>query len=515
MKKAVLYLRSSKDQRDVSIQSQRHELGQLAEKRGLQLVGEYSDSVESGKDWDRPGFQQLIRTIRNPNRGWEVVLTKDTSRIARRRNLALIFEEQECAMNGVEVVYASMPEGGDPATVMILRTLLQAMDEWHSLISREKGLAGMAETVRQGYRPAGFAPLGYQLKKVDVGIVRDGMPVEKTVLAASADAPAVTEFLRLRSQGIPRGQAAAAAGITRSASSLVSMEWNALTYAGCTTFGVFHERTSSGGYKGKRKRRPRDEWMIQPDTHEALITRAEAEGILRMLETSDHAKATAAGRAGVSRYLLSGILLTPKGEAWEGNKGVHYTAKRSTGKNRYVPISLIETAVMQQAASEISTEQFAQALIDRTSNSGPDHTDAIKGLQKRIAEIAVMIDRAASYSLQIEDPAPYQRKIEAFERERRELVSQQQALSEQMRMSTQAKSITVKGMMEILAELAEDIAAAPPERLKLTLRRLIKAVYLDPDSLDCRVEYGVSANQSEINPVSMALLRGFEPRFNP
>jgi hypothetical protein len=40
--KAVLYLRSSKDRHDVSIEHQRHE-------RGYHVVGEYRNVVESGK----------------------------------------------------------------------------------------------------------------------------------------------------------------------------------------------------------------------------------------------------------------------------------------------------------------------------------------------------------------------------------------------------------------------------------------------------------------------------------
>jgi hypothetical protein len=61
---AVLYLRSSKDRHDVSIEHQRHELAKLAADRGLAIVGEFRDVVESGKDDDRPGFQDLIEAAR-------------------------------------------------------------------------------------------------------------------------------------------------------------------------------------------------------------------------------------------------------------------------------------------------------------------------------------------------------------------------------------------------------------------------------------------------------------------
>ena len=55
------YLRSSKDRIDVSIDAQRRELQLLAKSRNLTIVEEFADAVESGKDANRPGFQNLIR----------------------------------------------------------------------------------------------------------------------------------------------------------------------------------------------------------------------------------------------------------------------------------------------------------------------------------------------------------------------------------------------------------------------------------------------------------------------
>jgi site-specific DNA recombinase len=512
MKNCVLYLRSSKDQKDVSIQSQRHELTGIAAGRGLRIVGEYSDVVESGKDWDRPGFQALIKEIRNQGRGWEVVLTKDTSRVARRRTLALIFEEIECAQNGVEVVYANLPDGGDQATVMVMRTVMQAFDEWHSLNSRDKGLAGMAENVRQGYRAAGFAPTGYKLKRHDIGIVRDGAAITKATLDPDpAAAPAVAAYLQLRAKGIPRTQAARAAGVPFKPPSLVGIEWNALTYAGCTTFGVYSQRTSSGAYKGKRKRRPRPEWMVKEETHPALITRDEAETIISKLENSDHSKAIAAGRQGASRYLLTGILMTPAGIAWEGNRGAHYYAPRGNGKGRYVPVQIIEKVVVDRACSALTSHGLAVALVGSAGQGAPDHGDAIKGLQKRIAELARQIDRCATLALELDDPSPFLRKAEALERERRALVAQQGDLQRETDERKAAQALTVPEMQRMLADAADRLMTAPPEQRKLALRAAIQQVVLDPDTLKCEVEYCISAGDSgafgSVNPINVALLQ--------
>ncbi|MBN4841574.1 recombinase family protein, partial [Citrobacter braakii] len=106
---AALYLRSSKDRHDVSIDAQRRELQHLAQSRQLTIVEEFADAVESGKDEDRPGFQALLRAIRAADRRWDTLLVLDTSRIARRRHIAIVFEEVECKRHGVRVVYKSLP----------------------------------------------------------------------------------------------------------------------------------------------------------------------------------------------------------------------------------------------------------------------------------------------------------------------------------------------------------------------------------------------------------------------
>ena len=174
--RAALYLRSSKDRSDVSIDAQRRALHDLAGQRGLVVAEEYADAVESGKDEDRPAWLRLLRDVRSAARGWEVVLALDTSRIARRRLIALQFE-RDCERHRVRIVYKNIPDA-DPATDMVIRSVFQAFDEYHSLVSKAKGLAGMRENVRQGWRAGGRAPRGYQLEYTATGAIRDGQPVQ-------------------------------------------------------------------------------------------------------------------------------------------------------------------------------------------------------------------------------------------------------------------------------------------------------------------------------------------------
>ncbi len=171
----------------------------------------------------------------------------------------------------------------------------------------------MRENVAQGYRAGGKAPNGYQLKKIETGAIREGAPVTKSVLIPAQNAAMVANYLKMRAQGKPRSKASKEAGLSLAPSTLIGMEWNALTYAGHTVWNVHNEHKKGEGYKGNNKRRPRKEWIINENTHEAFISTDEAEKILGRLENSYIGKKVSEAKTGGSSYMLTGLLKTPEG----------------------------------------------------------------------------------------------------------------------------------------------------------------------------------------------------------
>jgi site-specific DNA recombinase len=249
MQRAVLYLRSSKDRHDVAIEVQRRELTELALARGYVVAGEFADVVESGKDEDRPGLQALLAALYAKDRTWSIVLALDTSRIARRAAAAYWFEDRECRPRGVSVVYKNLPEM-EEAERAIVKAVFHGVDEWHSLVSKRKGLAGMRENVRAGKRAGGRAPFGYRLEHEPTGAVRDGVAVVKSRLVATELAPALRAYLLDRAAGIPRHAAGRRHLASIAHTTLLSIERNALTYAGHTVWNRLNEK----GRLGPRER---------------------------------------------------------------------------------------------------------------------------------------------------------------------------------------------------------------------------------------------------------------------
>ncbi len=508
--KAALYLRSSKDRSDVSIDAQRRELRKLAKRKGLFIVEEFEDVVESGKDERRAGFQSLLSNLKSRSRTWKYLLILDTSRLVRGRYFAQVFKH-ECKRAGVEIVFSKFPEDLDPISRVVLESVFEAMDEVHSLMSKEKGLGGMAENVQQGFRAGGRAPKGYKLAKIDTGAMRDGQMVTKSKLETTEEAPIIARFLKARVEGIPRTRAARQTGLEHiSPTTLIGMEWNALTYAGHTVWNVHNECTRGEGYRNKPKRRPRPEWVIKNDTHEALITTEDAELLLKRLESSNHSKA----RRTPAKYLLSGILKTPDGQSWFGQGGAQYRTKppKGQGKGRYLHAVDLDGPIIKKILKDLNSADFVKLLaLEARKQCEAVIGDPASELRPEFMAISDQISKMMDLAGRLDDPDPALRKVEELEK-RRKMLSHEIDLREQEHTATAVfRNITENHIRKILRQLEERLNQGNSEAMKDTLIHMVEKIVLDPESLDCKIYYRIPVEGRN----KVASPRGFEPLYLP
>jgi site-specific DNA recombinase len=502
--RAASYLRSSKDRTDVSIAAQRRELEQLAAARGLQLVAEYTDAVESAKDEDRPGFQKLLIDLRSPSRGWTVLLMVDTSRLSRRRFSAQVFKH-EAAKRGVQIIYSKVPDA-DPITNVLIQSVLEAFDEIHSLMSKEKGLAGMRENVARGFRAGGRAPLGYRLEHTATGVMREGKAVMKSRLVPGENADQLRRYLQERARGTPRTRARELAQLDVATTTLIGIEYNALTYAGHTVWNV-HNEHGPGGYKGNTKRRPRAEWVIQRDTHTGLVSEPEAEAVLTAIETSPRG----ATRRRESDSLLTGLLKTPDGTPWHAAGNGRYRIRRA-GCNSTVGADELESAVLEQVRTDLQSEAFITALTAAARQQHSKGTrDPARELRKELTNISDRIQATLSLAPRLEDPAPALREVDRLERERRRLSAEIDRLARERAASAVLASITEDAVRDVIEELRADLAGDDRARMKDRLGELCEKVELEPDTFRCQIHYRIAAKGWH----KLASPRGFEPRLPP
>ena len=407
----------------------------------------------------------------------------------------------ECRKHGVRIVYKSLPDS-DPITEMLLKSILQAMDEWHSMTSKVKGLAGMAENVRQGWRAGGRAPMGYKLKYHDTGVVREGASVMKSTLVVDAKASIVGAFLKARASGVGRAQAMRQSGLDIPDTTAIGIEWNALTYAGHTVWNQRSEFTSSG-YLGKVKRRPRSEWKIHENTHDALITTDEAEILISALENTSKKNS----RRTPATYLLSGIMVSPTGVAWHGDGEGFYRLQ----KGKRVKSVDVEQAVLRQIRFDLKGTEFVSAFTKAVHEQvEPDRKTAeLARLNKEATEIERQIKRLTELLGQTSTPDPLLRQIETHEKRRMQLVENIDTLAEIERDADKVRNITEDQVARVMRGLAEDMQCLDRDALKDFVRGLLKKIELDRAYASAQLTYRLNAGDRLASP------RGFEPRFTP
>jgi site-specific DNA recombinase len=486
MKKAASYLRSSKDRSDVSIDAQRRELAALATARGFAIIEEFTDVVVSGKDENRAGFQSLLRSLKGAGRAWSAILMLDTSRLARSQYVAHVFRH-ECRKRGIEVVFAKTPEV-DGVAGIILPAMLHAMDEVHSFMSREKGLAGMAENVRRGWRAGGRPPFGYVLERVETGAVREGEPVSKTRLIPGSDFDAARAYLKGRAAGQSQRILIAELGLKLSAGSLVGVERNAITYAGHTAWNTM------------RGTRPREEWLIQRNTHPAAISDEEAERLLARLGAPRRTRNHGEG------YILAGLLRAPSGAAWHGNSG-HYRLGR---KNVSAP--RLEEEVVAAIVADLRDPAFATRLVKAAKAAMP-RTEEAEQLAALDAEVKRLEGRARSFAACLPETtakATILEQIEETEGKIREAKTRAERLKASAVAAQRLREIGPADVRVLLNALAEDLPTLSRGHLKDFLRQMVERVDLDAGATSCTIHYRIVAGGDKL-----ASPRGFEPRLSP
>lgn len=488
---AALYLRSSKDRSDVSIDAQRRALHAVAVQRGLVVVEEFADAVESGKDEDRPAFQRMLHQLRSDSRAWDHVLTLDVERIARRRMISIAFET-DAEARGVKVVYSNIPQT-DPAMDMMMRTILQGFAEYHSLVSRAKGLAGMAENVRQGWRAGGRAPRGYRLEYHATGAIRDGEPVTKSKLVLDDEtAGTVRAYLVLRAQGVARAQAVARSQAPWPASSTHSMDWQALTYAGHTVWGVETD-------KAQGKRRPRAEWLVQRNTHEAIITDDQAEAILAQMERAQQGR-----RNRASPLLFAGLVVSPDGRPWHSDGCGHYRL----GKGPKISAARLEGPVLAKLVEVLHDEAtvgLVLAAMRAQAAGGEVDGRRVAGLERRAQALATSITRTVDLAARMEDPSPVLRRVADLEHQRAQALAELEDLRSTKARQAAAATFTQADVRALLRRLVAELQDATQENerraeARQALGELLERIELDAGTRTARLLFAVRAGDTLATP---------------
>jgi site-specific DNA recombinase len=502
-KKAALYLRSSKDRHDVSVESQRRELNNFALQRGDIVVAEFIDKVESAKTDDRPGFQAMVAEAKTRECRFDVVYCFDTSRFSRRQYHAQMYKHL-LKKHNIELSFLKLPKT-DTILDPIIESLMEAFDEFHSQKSKMDGLRGMAENIRQGWRAGGRPILGYQLERHIVGM-RDGNPITKSKLIPDAKLfHRIQAYLKGRALGEPRQALAEKLNLEVNYSTLAYIEESALTYAGHTVWNR-HSEYVDGRYTGGKKFRDSKEWVITHNTHEAMITEEEAESILQHLTQQRRKKR----RNRKSTYLLSGIVHCSCGAHLEGNAGF-YRCHDRCGK-RSIKQDTLEHAVLDALYTEIITPEnllkLQQEVKQQIGTQHTNHDHCAAALENELKDITRQINDIVQLITQVKHQRPLLERIDVLEESR--LKVKEQLDAEQLVSNPPILDASLDLINEFIASYRENLQSGESYAKKAVIQSVIDRGVFDGENLEIYPGYNQIAGG-----VKMASPRGFEPLLPP
>ena len=281
---AFAYFRLSREEaqksESSSITNQRMIVTKYCEQNGINLVREFVDDGYSGGNFDRPGFQEMMREL---NKGLaNTVITKDLSRLGRDMRESSYYAEQFFPEHGVR--YIAIADNFDSEDENVMAPFQFAMNEVY-LRDGSRKVKDVLRTKRQDGLYCACPPYGYKKANRNKNqLVPDEVtaPVVQRIFNAAANGDSSRKIAQdLNNDGvIPplKYRVLYRDEFSEEGAARASDLWNYTTvkrilknevYLGHTLLG----KTKKVSVKSKKKVAiPQDRWAVTENTHEALVS---------------------------------------------------------------------------------------------------------------------------------------------------------------------------------------------------------------------------------------------------
>ncbi len=305
--KAALYLRVSTDyqvDRD-SLPMQRKDLIAYSSLMlGIEDYVVFEDAGYSGKDTERPAFQEMMSRIRK--REFSHVLVWKIDRISRNlMDFSNMYQEfQDCG-----VTFVSKNEQFDTSSAMgeAMLKIILVFAELERKMTAERVMATMVSRASNGQWNGGRIPYGYSYDpdKKEFSILESEAAVCRKIRDDLLEHKSLVHTSRLlNSLGIR---------------SRAGFDWSPTTIwiiaSSPFYYGAYRYNRYRVYSKTRRKERPEDEWVIVKDHHPAIFTEDEHDRLVSILNTNSRRK------AGLKEYHLSKTSHVFSGMAYCGKCG--------------------------------------------------------------------------------------------------------------------------------------------------------------------------------------------------
>lgn len=296
--KVAIYIRLSREDSKIgeseSITNQRQFLKNWVEQKGYDLVGVYIDDGFSGTNFDRPGFQRMIKDIEDKK--VDMVITKDMSRLGRDYIETGNYLEKYFPSKGVR--YIAVTDDIDTAINSSNNDMAPFKAVFNDMYAKDiskKIRTALRTKQEQGLWVGGCPPLGYMVDKDNKNhLVPDPEEdyIVKKIFDLALNGKTVYQIRTiLTEQNIPTRAILKGKVNNRISHATTSNEgiWSTKTIKSILTNQLYtgdmvQNRRTKVSYKIKKTiNNAKEDWIIVENTHKPLVSKENFNLIQNML----------------------------------------------------------------------------------------------------------------------------------------------------------------------------------------------------------------------------------------
>ncbi|MFF2157183.1 recombinase family protein [Paenibacillus chitinolyticus] len=487
-KRVAIYIRVSTDEQKkdgFSLSAQEEVLRKYCEAMGFEVYYVYEDGGYSGKDFNRPGMQQLLKDLKRDK--FDIVLAVAVDRISRSNLDVLTFIDRELHPRGKKLLISTCDIDSSTETGKMFISLLGTFAEYERKLTISRVKNGMEKRASEGKWNSG-AVFGYDV-------------VGGKLVINEAEASIVKEIFELRLTG--KGYKTIAVSLNDrgkktkkgkafSINTVKTILENEL-YIGNITWGKFRDWSN-------KRRNGKSSPMVVKGEHTAIIS-DETWGKVKVVQQLNAESQVSASNI-KGEFILSGLLRCPscgagtvmsKSKKRDGT-GYHlyYMCQNNHSKGKSVCGSnlmkkeVVEEQVVNAIRFMVNEESIIEGILSKLSDDVSRSTSSLEvdlklqqAVLKKINEKQSQLDEDY-YSKEI-SASVYSKLTEKLEIERHQVQCVIQNIEREIERAKDAVHINKDLVHEALKQFNEMFNGASNEEKKALLRALVKEVHMESD----------------------------------
>ncbi len=489
--KAYGYCRYSSDlQTEASIEQQKNELTEYANKNNITIIDFYCDEAKSGTKDNRENFQLMISDCKK--KLVDCILVWKTDRFARNTQDSLYYK-MKLEKLGIKLISITQPIDNSTPEGQLMYTLLAGMDEYYSKNLASNVKRALKMNANNCLSNGGTAPLGYDIIDRKYVINEQERPIIEQIFDMYLDGKGITEIaLQLNQKGYTTKKGK--------------------PFGKNSIYEIINNEKYTGTYiynkaDGYNRHLRRDDTIKIENAFDPIISREKFEMAMKRRMTNKKNK----GAFKTNHiYLLSGLIYCGEcggrycGSTSTKKKGNnvyktgYYTCtnRNKIGKctNHILKQDEIETYIYEILINKILNGNSVESLIEKVKieyNKLQDSSDTlVKDTQKQLNSVNERLNNLIAM-LEFSQTPSLLKRINELD-EQRETLEQQIAIYK----TTTQEIIPDKKIIDVLKSDFTSLKSNSKEEIKKIIQKYIKKITIYSDRFE--VEFTFTSDISKV-----------------